>query len=83
MTSNFKDGSFKSPNGDVVDAKVMNGVLAMKFMDTNDFIEYAACENGWWWAGYSDYSAHVDGNDILLSKGITIGGNPILYQRIS
>lgn len=78
----FQDVSFRSTSGDdVIVTKIINGILAAKFVDTNEFIEFMACQHGWWWAGYSDYSMAIYGDDILVSKGISIGENPILYKR--
>lgn len=82
MAVNFRDGSFKSASGDVVEAKITNGVLAAKFAGFDEFIEFIACDNEWWWAGPADYSVKIHGNDLLVSKGIVLGGNPVLYKRV-
>lgn len=82
MAVKFRDGSFKSASGDAIEAKITNGVLAAKFADSDEFIEFRACDEGWWWDGPLDYSVSVYGDDLLVSKGMEIGGNPVLYKRV-
>jgi hypothetical protein len=77
----FNDGLFKSAKGEVIEVKLANGILNSRFSNETEFTELIACEEGWWF-GYPDYSIKPAGNDILLSKGITIGLSPELFQRI-
>jgi hypothetical protein len=82
-TEHFQDVSFKSTaDNDVIVTKIINGVLAAKFADTDEFIEFTACDDGWWWAGYSDYSIKIYGDDIRVSKGMEIGGDSVFYKRV-
>lgn len=82
MIVKFHDVSFKSALGDFVETKIINGVLAAKFVGSNEFTEFQACNNEWWWAGPADYSIKIHGDDILVSKGFTIGGNAVMYKRV-
>lgn len=82
MAVNFRGGSFKSASCDAIEAKITNDVLAAKFMNTNTFIEFMDCIDGWWVGGYMDYNIKADGDDILVSKVIDIGLNPVLYERV-
>lgn len=82
MAAKFRDGSFKSASGDAIKAKIINGVLAAKFADSNEFTEFIACDDGWWWAGPADYAVKIHGDDLLVSKGIVLGGNPVIYKRV-
>jgi len=78
--TNSIEGFFKSVSGDIFEIKVMQGVANIKRRGEDRFTELPGGAEGWLW-GYN-YSLKRAGNDILLSRGVSIGENPELCRRI-
>jgi hypothetical protein len=80
VDKNFKGGIFKWGT-EKVEIRVINDVLKVKFNNDENFTELRGGGNGWAW----DYGISIKpwGNDILISKGDTIGENSVLYRRIN
>lgn len=75
-------GRFRSPSGEEVETMEINGVLAVKFHDCDEFVEFMGCIDHWWVAGYKDFNILPTAKGMYISSGPDLSVQGVLYQRM-